>query len=108
MPMAVGRVTMGANGRVLIPLALREAMGLPEGGELLIEQQEDGTLLLMTREQAIRSVQDWAKQFRDPGGKSGTELLREMRDDDIAADELDQREHDEQVARLRQGVRARA
>ena len=40
--MPVERVTMERNGRVLIPLPMRQALGLPEGGELLAEQDEDG------------------------------------------------------------------
>jgi AbrB family looped-hinge helix DNA binding protein len=54
--MAAERARMEANGRVLIPAELRARLGLPGGGELLIEPQEDEALLLMTRARAVARV----------------------------------------------------
>lgn len=65
------------SGRILIPAALREKLGLKPGAEMVIEE-EDGILHVQTRDAAIRNVQKYFAQFGD--GKSWSqELIRERR-----------------------------
>jgi AbrB family looped-hinge helix DNA binding protein len=87
MPNEPVRVTMGPNGRLLVPVELRDAMGLAGGGELILEPQEDGTLLLLTPAQAVRRVQAWAARFHDPEGLTATAALQAMRNEDAALEE---------------------
>lgn len=49
-------VTMGANGRLVIPAALRSALGLANGGSL-VASVEDGAIRLVPLRDVIRRVQ---------------------------------------------------
>ena len=73
------RVTVGKNGRVVIPAAYRKALGLTEGTELLLHLR-DGALELeppgLRLERARAAVRRYAAG-RDLAG----ELLRERREE---------------------------
>jgi AbrB family looped-hinge helix DNA binding protein len=58
--MNLSPVKMDASGRVVIPRELREALGLPEGGELRMTVQ-DGELRATTRLTALRRIQAEAR-----------------------------------------------
>jgi AbrB family looped-hinge helix DNA binding protein len=53
-------VKMDASGRVVIPRDLREALGLPEGGELRLTVR-DGELRATTRLTVLRRIQAEAR-----------------------------------------------
>jgi AbrB family looped-hinge helix DNA binding protein len=48
---------ISANGRVCIPADVRARLGLKDGDTLLLEEQEDG-LVLLTAEHRVRRAQD--------------------------------------------------
>ena len=56
------RVTVAANGRLLLPAEVRSRMGIPEGGELLMEETQNG-LVLRTVAQAVAHAQAIALRY---------------------------------------------
>lgn len=65
------------SGRLLIPAALRQKLGLTAGSEMVIDEA-DGILHIQTREGAVRNIQKYFAQFSD--GKSWSqELISERR-----------------------------
>ena len=58
---------MNANGRILIPIALRKQMGLNAGDTVLMDV-EDGVLRIESYAARIRRIQEEFKKFIPPGG----------------------------------------
>ena len=73
------RMRMGAKGRLVIPAALREALGMAEG-EMLILRVVDGELRITTRESRLRRIREWARQNIPPGVSLADELNAERRE----------------------------
>lgn len=71
-------VEVAANGRVVIPISFRRALGVEGGGPLQI-RLEDGVVKLMTREAVVRSVQDFVAQHVKRRGSMVDELIAERR-----------------------------
>jgi AbrB family looped-hinge helix DNA binding protein len=71
-------VKLTSNGRILIPLAFRRALGLEPGDELVLEIQ-DQTLQLSTRAARLRRAQAAAMTFLAGGPSVVDELLAERR-----------------------------
>ncbi len=71
------RVSVGKNGRLVIPMALRKAAGLAEGGEAIVRLRE-GRIeiepLHLALERARRTVREYAGDRR-----LAEELIRERR-----------------------------
>lgn len=51
------RTRVDRNGRVLVPAAIRRSLGLREGTELLVSEDEQGRVVLQTSESAWARVQ---------------------------------------------------
>ena len=73
------RMRMGAKGRVVIPAAMRQALGMTDG-EMLILRVVDGELRIATRESRLRRVREWARQNIPPGVSLADELSAERRE----------------------------
>jgi bifunctional DNA-binding transcriptional regulator/antitoxin component of YhaV-PrlF toxin-antitoxin module len=75
------------SGRVLIPVAIRRQLGLTEGkSDLLLNVDESlRSVTVTTRAQAVRRMQEWARDI-DPGRMLSEELIQERRRE--AAEEL--------------------
>lgn len=59
MLMAHGTTTLNANGRVVIPAAVRRELGLDPGTELTVGV-EDGRVVIETRENLLRRIRaEW-------------------------------------------------
>lgn len=71
-------VTVAANGRVVIPIAFRRVLGVEQGGPLLFKLEE-GAIKIMSRDQAIRSVQDMVAKYIKPGQSLVDDLIAERR-----------------------------
>lgn len=55
-------VTITPNGRMSLPSDIRKRLGLADGGELIVEETEDG-VILRTLSQAIAHAQALAHKF---------------------------------------------
>jgi AbrB family looped-hinge helix DNA binding protein len=72
------KLRLGPDGRVLIPAAFREALGLSEG-DTLIASIDNGELNLLTRQAAIRRAQAIVRQFVPEGVSLVDELIEDRR-----------------------------
>jgi AbrB family looped-hinge helix DNA binding protein len=73
-------ITLAANGRIVIPAAMRAALSLTEGSRI-VARVEDGVLVLEPIEAAIRRAQAMAA----PYGAAGVSLADELTTDRRAA-----------------------
>ena len=77
-------VTMGKNGRLVIPVSYRRKMGVAEGDRLVL-QYEDGTIRIMTLRQAVRFAQSLVRRYVPEQVSLAGELIaerqRESRDE---------------------------
>ena len=69
---------LGNAGRLVIPAALREAMGV-EPGDTLIARVDQGELRLSSRQMALRRVQSQMAKLKKPGESVVDEFLAERR-----------------------------
>jgi AbrB family looped-hinge helix DNA binding protein len=69
-----------AGGRVLIPSAVREAMGVGEG-DTVLAWLEDGGLHLVSPQVALRQAQDLARKLMRGAGTLADELIAERREE---------------------------
>jgi AbrB family looped-hinge helix DNA binding protein len=69
---------MSENGRIVIPAAIREAMGLRAGDTLEVSLEEDG-LRLRTQRQMIARAQAMVQKIFGPGRSLSDELIAERR-----------------------------
>ena len=69
---------LGPDGRVVIPADYRRALGLSEGGEVVMRVEND-VLHLMSRDGAIRRVQDQIARFVPAEVDLVEELIAERR-----------------------------
>lgn len=74
----VVRATLGPDGRIVIPAAFREALGLKENQTLLLSI-EDGELRIRTRAVALRRVQAFVRQYVPEGVSLVDELIEDRR-----------------------------
>jgi len=76
--LAPTKLRLGPDGRVLIPAAFREALGISEG-DTLVASIEDGELNLLTRRAAVRRAQAIVRQFVPEGVSLVDELIEDRR-----------------------------
>lgn len=69
---------MEADGRLLVPAALRDAMGIREG-DTLIASVVDGELRLIARDRAIERVQKRVRAFVPADASLVDKLIAERR-----------------------------
>jgi AbrB family looped-hinge helix DNA binding protein len=74
----VAHVEIGAGGRVVIPAAMRAALGMKVGDRVTIRLDND-QLSVVTQMALVRRIQDWVRRH-DPDDRHGVEqLLAERR-----------------------------
>jgi AbrB family looped-hinge helix DNA binding protein len=66
------------GGRVVIPAAMRAALGIAPGDELLA-RVENGELRITTRAASIRRIQERLAKYKKPGESVVDEFLAERR-----------------------------
>lgn len=73
------RMRLGAKGRLVIPTAIREALGIADA-EVLDLRVVDGELRISTLRERIRRVQERASRYVKPGTLVSDELSAERRE----------------------------
>lgn len=76
--LAPAKLRLGPDGRVVIPAAFREALGLSEG-DTLVASIDNGELNLLTRRAAVRRAQAIVRQFVPEGVSLVDELIEDRR-----------------------------
>ena len=71
-------VAVDASGRILLPAKVRKQLKLKKGSEL-IARLDKQQLVLNTRAEAIRQVQEFFARYRPTGGKLLSDELIEDR-----------------------------
>jgi len=89
------RVKLKANGRIVIPVAIREALGVKAGQTLLLEVAE-GVLRIESFEQRLRQVQDELNRQLSASRSLAGELIAERREEA-------QREQEEPLQQVKTG-----
>jgi AbrB family looped-hinge helix DNA binding protein len=78
--MTIHQTRMSKEGRVLIPAAVREELGLSENEPLSIYVQ-DGEVRIVSRVHAVRQMQQRMAKYKKPGESVVDELLKERREE---------------------------
>jgi AbrB family looped-hinge helix DNA binding protein len=91
------RVKLGDGGRFVIPAAMREAMGVKPGDNLVMHV-EDGELRVRGHREVIRRIQEQVAKFKKPGENVVDDFIRERREEQRRSDERFERLHQEGIA----------
>jgi antitoxin PrlF len=73
------RVHVGEKGRLVIPAAMREALGIGVGDAVDL-RVEDNELHISTMRSRLRRAQERAKRYLEPGVSLADELSAERRE----------------------------
>ena len=72
------RVSISANGRMVLPATLRQQLHV-EGGGLLIIREDEGRLVLESVDDAVRRAQSLVRRYAPEARGVTDELLAERR-----------------------------
>ena len=72
------QATLGADGRLLIPAALRDAVGIKRGERVTL-RVEDGRIVVESWQATIKRIQDMLAYLKVPGQSVVDEFLAERR-----------------------------
>ena len=78
-PRSVGS-KINQNGRIVIPAAIRQEMGI-KAGETLLMDVEDGVLRIESHRARIRRIQLECAKYARPGILASDELIAERREE---------------------------
>ena len=73
------RTRISHNGRTVIPVSFRKALGVSHGDELLLRLQDD-ELRISTLQTRIQRARERARRYVRPGTSPVEELLNERRE----------------------------
>lgn len=73
------RMRVNANGRVVIPAAYREALGIKAGDEVIL-RMEDDEVRITTMKRRLERAQRRVRQYVEPGVSLADELIAERRE----------------------------
>lgn len=72
------KLKLGNGGRIVIPAAMREQMGV-KPGDTLIVHVEDGELRVLSYRENLRRIQKDLQRYKKPGESVVDEFLAERR-----------------------------
>ncbi len=78
MPSTQSIAKIDRYGRIVIPSAVREELGVKPGDEVVL-RVGDGQLQIFTRALAIRRAQEIVRQYVPPGHSLSDELIADRR-----------------------------
>ena len=93
------KTLIGANGRIVIPAAIRQQLGVKPGDPILMDV-EDGVLRLESYPSRIARIQRELAQYIPPGVSLADELIAERRAE--ARREQEEIDHEKEQGRTRQ------
>ena len=73
-----GHLSVGRDGRILIPAEVRDAIGIKRGGKVVAEVR-DGMLVIDTLEARLQRIQARLAPYRTPGESVVDEFIAERR-----------------------------
>ena len=73
------KTLVGEKGRLVIPAAIREALGIGVGTPVVL-RVEDNELRISTMRERLRRAQEWIRQIVPPGVSLADELSAERRE----------------------------
>jgi len=76
----LGRARLAENGRIVIPVAIRQKLGLTPGDTLLFSVDGDA-IRIESHRARIRRIQESMRQFIPPGRCLSDELIAERREE---------------------------
>jgi AbrB family looped-hinge helix DNA binding protein len=79
-PPLTAKTKLNPNGRIVIPAAIREELGIAPGDTLLMDV-EDGVLRIETYPARIRRIQREVAHLAKPGILASDELIAERREE---------------------------
>ncbi|MDP3526853.1 MAG: AbrB/MazE/SpoVT family DNA-binding domain-containing protein [Hoeflea sp.] len=91
------RVKLGEGGRLVIPAAMREALGVKPGDEMALEVV-DGELKVKSYRAVIKEIQARFNELVPPGVDVVEDFLAERREEQKRSDERFERLHREGTA----------
>ena len=74
------RATMNESGRVVLPKALREALGAKPGDSLIFSSDGE-TFRIETQRQRMKRAQELVRRYFDPSRSLVDELIAERREE---------------------------
>ena len=80
------QATLGADGRLLIPAALRDAVGIKRGERLTL-RVEDGRIVVESWKSTIKRIQDMLAYLKVPGESVVDEFLADRRAESLRESE---------------------
>jgi AbrB family looped-hinge helix DNA binding protein len=97
-------LTVGERGRLVIPAALRRALGIGPGSTLIARLEDGGRLVLEDRRAVARRLRgSWGPM---PAGRSAVEELLEERSAEAALEDAELAGSPEEIAAARQSLSA--
>lgn len=75
--------TVNPNGRIVIPVSVRDQMGIHPGEAVVMEIDSDGILRIESHRAHIRRLQQEFRQPTDPASKPASQQLIEDREEEI-------------------------
>ncbi|HYU32245.1 MAG TPA: AbrB/MazE/SpoVT family DNA-binding domain-containing protein [Thermoanaerobaculia bacterium] len=71
--------TLDEQGRLIIPAEVRRSLGLKPGDQVVLELDERGVRLLLSRAEALRRAQELVRKYIPEGRSLSDELLEDRR-----------------------------